>query len=177
MKSDTAPSTMLLLVNFVAFQLAWFACAVAAAHGRQWLGVGVIAPVVAAFVWLAPRPARALQLFAVVTLIGTTWDSATNAIGWMHFVGAPAGGWLAPAWIIAMWTLFATLLNVCLRWLRARPLLSGMLGLVGGPLAYYGGARLGAVSFGNLYAALALQGAGWALLTPLLISLGARFEH
>jgi hypothetical protein len=75
-----------------------------------------------------------------------------------------------------MWALFATMLTVCLRWLRPRPALAAAFGLVGGPLAYYGGARLGAVSFGNLPAALAMQGIGWAVLTPLLIELGARLE-
>jgi hypothetical protein len=126
---------------------------------------------------LAPRPRRALQLFLLVTLIGAVWDSLTGATGWLHFAGAPAVGWLAPAWIVAMWTLFATLLNVCLRWLRPRPWLAALFGLLGGPIAYYGGARLGAVSFTNLSAALLLQGAGWALLTPLLIRLGERFER
>jgi Protein of unknown function (DUF2878) len=176
-RTPAAPSLPLLIANFVAFQLAWFACVVAAARGQQWLGVAAVLVVAAVFAWLAPRPARALQLFALVTLIGAVWDSAVSATGWMTYAGASAAGWLAPAWIVAMWTLFATLLNVCLRWLRARPALSALFGLVGGPLAYYGGARLGAVSFANLPAALALQGIGWAAMTPLLIRLGVRLEH
>jgi len=171
------PSTRLLVANVVLFQLAWFACVWAAARGRAWFGIGAVLVVVLVFVLLAPRRPRALLLMAAVTLIGAAWDSFVGATGWLHYVGAPTAGWPAPPWIVAMWTLFATLLNVSLRWLRQRWLLAILLGLIGGPVAYFGGARLGAVSFANLPAALLLQGAGWAALTPLLIALGAKLER
>jgi hypothetical protein len=177
LRTSGAPSTGLLIGNFLAFQFAWFACVMAAAGGQPWLGIATIAAVAAVFIALSPRPARTLLLYALVTLAGAAWDSLTSATGWIHFIGAAHAGWLLPLWMISMWTLFATMLNVCLRWLRGRTWLAALCGLVGGPLAYFGGARLGAVSFGNLPAAMLLQGAGWALLTPALIGLGARLER
>jgi hypothetical protein len=163
--------------NFVLFQLAWFACVMTAARGQQWLGALIAAAVVGLFAWLAPQRVRALQLFALVTLVGTAWDSLVSATGWIQYAGWPELRWLAPPWIIAMWALFATLLNVSLRWLRGRVLLAALFGLVGAPLAYYGGVRLGAVQLPNALAALVLQAAGWAVLTPWLIRLGVRLEH
>jgi hypothetical protein len=45
-----------------------------------------------------------------------------------------------------MWIAFATTLNVSMRWLRGRPELALLFGAVGGPLAFYAGERLGAVT-------------------------------
>ena len=64
----------------------------------------------------------------------------------------------------ALWSLFAITLNVSLRALRGRPAVGALLGLAGGPLAYLGGEKLGAVAFAQpANALLAL-----ALMMPLL---------
>jgi fucose 4-O-acetylase-like acetyltransferase len=75
--------------------------------------------------------------------------------------------WLAPVWIIALWAGFATLLPVSLRWLLGRWRTAALFGAVGGPLAYYAGMKLGAVSFPDPVVALAALAGGWAVLTPL----------
>jgi len=56
--------------------------------------------------------------------------------------------------------------------LRRRRLLCAMLGAVGGPLSFRAGAALGAVQFIDIWRALALIGAGWAVMLPGLITLG-----
>jgi hypothetical protein len=75
-----------------------------------------------------------------------------------------------------MWGLFATILNVSLRWLRGRWLIAALAGSIGGPLAYYGGHRLGALEFGNQSAALIALAIGWAVITPTLMALATRFD-
>ena len=82
----------------------------------------------------------------------------------------------APYWIIAMWLLFATTLNVSLKWLRHRPYLAAILGLVAGPAAYYAGYKLGGVQIPDFVSAMAALAAGWALLMPLLIHLSVRLD-
>jgi hypothetical protein len=42
------------------------------------------------------------------------------------------------------------------------------MGLIGGPLAFWAGAGMGAVSFSDPVLALLAIGAGWSLLLPLL---------
>ena len=51
---------------------------------------------------------------------------------------------LAPAWILALWALFAIALREPLRWLHGRWPLAALLGALGGPLSYAGAERLGA---------------------------------
>ena len=82
----------------------------------------------------------------------------------------------APYWIVLMWGLFATILNVSLRWLRGRWLIAAIAGGLGGPLAYYGGHRLGALEFGDQNAALIALALGWAVVTPILVALSERFD-
>ncbi|MGB7931118.1 MAG: DUF2878 domain-containing protein, partial [Gammaproteobacteria bacterium] len=79
-------------------------------------------------------------------------------------------------WIVAMWVLFASTLNVSLRWLRGRWMLATLLGAVAGPLAYYAGAKLGGVVITEPLPAFTALAAGWAAFVPLLIRLSTRFD-
>jgi hypothetical protein len=176
MVRSPAPSLPAVIGNFVLFQMAWFVCVITAARGSSWLGVLAVLVVVSIHVVLSPRPRAALQLLAIVSITGVLWDSAVLSTGWLRYNSGWSVAWLAPGWIIAMWTLFGTLLNVSLRWLRGRWLLAAAFGLVGGPLAYYGGVKLGAVYLIHPMPALLLQGLGWAVLTPLLIQLARRCD-
>jgi hypothetical protein len=68
------------------------------------------------------------------------------------------------------------MLNVALRALRPRYLLSAVLAAIGAPLAYYAGARLGALQWVQEVPALLLIAVGWAVLTPLLMKSAQRFD-
>jgi hypothetical protein len=171
-----SPATGALVRNFVLFQAGWFACVLLAAHGRAGLAVLAVAAVVAVHLALSARPLRALLVLFSVTLIGLVWDSVVMDTGAQHYLSGQFLPGLAPGWIIAMWTLFGTLLGHSLRWLRGRPLLAAVFGLIGGPLAYAGGARLGAVTLSDPLLAAVLEGAGWAVLTPLLVRLEERLH-
>jgi hypothetical protein len=75
-----------------------------------------------------------------------------------------------------MWVLFASTLNVSLRWLRGRWMLAMLLGAVAGPLAYYAGAGLGGVVIAEPLPAFTALAAGWAAFVPLLIRLSTRLD-
>ena len=87
--------------------------------------------------------------------------------------GAALAAALPPPWMVALWANFATTLNLSLAGLQSRPWLTALLGLVGGPLAYWGGAKLGAMTFVAPLPALIALALGWAVLTPLLLALAA----
>lgn len=89
---------------------------------------------------------------------------------------AAAAEFLAPWWILALWALFATTLNVSLGWLRSRLLLAGVLGGVAGPFAYWAGERLGALSLREPVAALGALTLGWAAILPALLALARRLD-
>jgi len=171
-----SPRAIGLLFNFIAFQLGWFACVLGAARGWPLTGTAIAALIVVWHIVRAARPAEELKLIAVALLIGVLWDSTLIALGLTDFSSGTLLVGLAPPWILALWALFATTLNLSLRWLRQRWLLAALLGAVAGPLSYWAGARLGAVQFVELWPALIALSVGWALLTPVLMIVASRYD-
>ena len=164
------------LLNILAFQVGWWAVVLSAARDQAIVGVLVVALLLA---WHLTRVRPGLTervLIAAAALIGLAFDSLLQASGWVTFAGGPLFGVLAPLWMVALWANFAATLNVSMRFLRARPWLAALLGGLGGPLAYWGGASLGAMTLVEPLQALLVLAAGWALVTPLLFRLAARLE-
>ena len=83
----------------------------------------------------------------------------------------------APYWIGAMWVLFATTLNVGMRWLRKNLLVAALFGGLGGPMSFLAGEKAGAVTFPDTSTALVVIGLGWAVLLPLLVRFAARNDE
>ena len=158
-----------IAINFVLFQLGWFACVLGAAHGRPWVGVLSVVCIAAWHLSRARLPRRELLLLALAAACGLLFDSALSLLGLAHFTSGVVVAGFAPLWMIALWVLFATTLNVTLRWLHGRSARAAARGCVGGALAYYSGVRLGAMSLTPLATALAVVAVGWSLLTPLLL--------
>lgn len=164
------------LLNFGAFQLAWFACVLAAAQGRALLATLAVAVAVCVHLWLAPRRVPEAMLVLVVTSIGLFWDSLVVSLGLVSYASGNFADGVAPVWIIAMWALFATSLNLSMGWLKGRPWLAALFGAVGGPLAYLAGERLGGVQMPDPVMALGAQAIGWAAILPLLTLLATRLN-
>lgn len=77
-------------------------------------------------------------------LMGVVVDGILNAYGYMSYnVNAKP----IPIWLAVIWLALATLPHHSLSWLKGRYLISALLGLFAGPLAYWGGVRLGAAHF------------------------------
>ncbi len=165
-----------MLINFIAFQIAWFACVLGGAHGWPWLGVVVTAAIIALHLYQATRPTLELKLILVSGLLGFGADSLLTGIGLLHFPSGQLHPQLAPYWMAALWMAFATTFNVSLRWLKPRLGLAALLGLIAGPLAYYGGAKLGGVVFSEPLAGLIGVAGVWTLAMPLLLILAAHWE-
>lgn len=162
--------------NLLLFQVGWFACVLSGAAERPWIGALIAMCIVAMHVLRADAPRSELKLMLCAVAIGAIFDSV---LVWQNWVAYPSGILVphtAPYWIVLMWPLFATVLNVSLRWLRGRWGIAALAGAVGGPLAYLGGHRLGAIQFSNEAAALIALAIGWAVFTPLLLALSQRFD-
>ena len=138
------------LVNFLGFQAAWLACVVGGACGAAMAGAGLALAIVVLHVLRAAQPRVELALALLVGVIGTVWDSALVLLGWLKYSSGLLLPYLAPVWMIALWIVFATTLNVSLRWLRTRPMRGESLGAVGGPICYYAGHALGAVGLSDM---------------------------
>jgi hypothetical protein len=145
-----------------------------AAAGRPWLGLAVVAGVAGLHLALRrPRgPEVLLLLFAGA--LGYALDSLLVIAGVLEFTPAARLGGPSALWMVALWVNLGTTLNVSLGWLRGRYLLSAALGFVAGPVAYYAGARLEAITFGlALPLSLAVIAVEWAVGMPALVAMTA----
>lgn len=165
-----------VFLNFVACQAAWFACVLGGANDRALAGTMVVGAVIGLHLALAQRRLPEALLIAVAAVIGLVWDSALVALGLMSYPAGNFAAGLAPYWIVAMWALFATSLNLSMAWLKGRPWLAVPFGAVGGPLAYLAGERLGGLQMPDPVLALGVQALGWAVLLPMLTHLAARLN-
>jgi hypothetical protein len=164
------------LFNFIAFQIGWFSCVLGAANGYPFIGPLVVFLVAGLHLMLAYQPRKELVLFLLAAVIGAFFDTLLLRTGWLNYNHGMLWVGTAPYWIVTMWLLFATTLNVSLRWLRRSYFWAAVLGLIGGPMSYYGGAKLGGLVFINMPAALLALAIGWALVTPFLVWLSQRFD-
>ena len=167
---------MRLLTNFLFFQIGWFSSVLGGANDMPWFGPLAVLAIVAIHLRLAQRPASEVALLLSCALVGAVFDSMLVAFGWVSYSSGMFSPSMAPYWIITMWMLFATTLNVSLRWLREMPIVAALLGLVAGPLTYLGGAKLGGILLVDQVAALTMLGVGWAILMPGLLILAERFD-
>ena len=165
-----------LLLNFLAFQVGWFSCVLGAANGYPLLGPIAVFMAATLHLALAYKPRRELVLILLAAVIGALFDTLLLQTGWLTYVNGMLWAGTAPYWIVAMWLLFATTLNVSLRWLRGNLFAAALLGLIGGPMSYYGGAKLGGLVFINMPAALTALAIGWAVVTPFLVWLSKRLD-
>ena len=141
-----------------------------AAHGMPWLGVAVIPLVLLFSMAMSPDWKQELGLAAAAAIMGFAVDTVLVAAGIfapVPFVTRPP---FSPLWMVALWVTQATTLNSCMAWLRGRYLAGALFGAVGGPLAYLGGAKLGAASIPSPQGLLVL-GITWAAAFPGLLAL------
>jgi hypothetical protein len=165
-----------ILINAATFQVGWLCCVLAGANHLPWLGTATALLIVIWHVFGSNDWQKELSLVFSVVCIGAAWDSLLVFNGLLQYPSGTLISGTAPHWIIAMWALFATTLNVSLRWLKYRPLLGAMLGAASGPAAYFAGYKLGGVQFPDMATALLALAGGWAVLMPLLTTLSNRFD-
>ena len=165
-----------VVINFVIYQIGWFACVLGAANQQPWLGVLLLIGVLIWHFMQAIDVKRELTLLLVVVIIGGIFDQVMLN---HQLITYEAHGWsnaIVPVWILALWAEFVTILNVSLRWMRGRWLIAVLFGAVGGPLAYMAAAKLGAVTLNMMPATYIVLSLGWAIITPLLMRLSTQFD-
>lgn len=167
---------MHVLTNAVAFKVAWVSTIFGGANELPFLGPMVVMAVVALHLWLVAEPGRELTLILMTGLIGLAWDSVMVTAGWLSYPSGTVVAGLAPYWIMAMWMLFATTLNVTFRRLQGKLWLAALLGVVFGPLSYYAGSAAGAVNLLEPFAAYVALGVAWAIAFPGLLLLATQLD-
>ena len=165
-----------ILINLSLFKAAWAATVFGAAASIP--VAGAIAVAIAVLVHLArSRDVRAeIRLLGLAALVGLVWETLLVTTGVLEYSSGSLFPGVAPYWIVAMWILFATTLNVGMRWLRNSPIVAAVAGAIGGPASFFAGASAGAVTMNNPAFSLLVIGIGWAVLLPLLVQIATRFD-
>lgn len=167
---------MFKLLNFVVYQIVWFVCVLGAANGQAWIGAVAALIAVTGHLVLSGRVVVELKLMATAILVGFVTDSALMRGGFIAFDAAvPLTGW-QPYWMLALWAAFATTLGYSMSWVTRRVWIAALAGAIGGPLAYWGGAKLGAMSILSPGTALPAIAVAWAVSLTVL-AVAARRAH
>jgi len=166
-----------LAINFLLFQLGWFACVLGGAYDQVIIGCLVAMSVIAFHLYQATIPKREFGVLAIALIIGFIYESLMVSLALAQYEHGQSFSSIAPLWIILMWPLFATTLNLSMRWLKnLAPLLTALLGAIFAPLAYLAGERLGAVAYNDILVSMTVIGIAWALLLPLMVTVSLRFD-
>ena len=166
-----------IIFNFLAFQIGWFSCVIFAAKGLPEYGIAIAMLMLIANVIQMDNPLKSMRLIIAISLLGVAWDSLLTANNVFVFGSGMMLDFLAPSWIVMMWLIFSSTINVSFRWLFGRYWLAMILGAIFGPLAYFSGAALDAVIINDTLLAVILLSAGWAVLMPLMMKIAQVFEQ
>ena len=167
----------LLVSNFLLFQAGWFALVLGGTYGKPLTGTLIAALIIAVHLLRADKSGSEIRLLLTALVTGVLFESLLVGLHLAEYSSGLMHPGLAPYWMIILWALFATTLNVSMYWVKQlkTPWVS-LLGAVLAPLTYYAGERLGAVVFPNPAYSLGAISLGWALLFPLLVNFSRRFN-
>lgn len=165
------------MINVVIFQSAWFAAVLGAGNGMPWLGVTAVTAALALHLALSPDWRPELLLAFCAAILGFIVDSVLITAGAFSPVPYLFPEPLTSLWMVMLWVNLATTLNVSLGWLRGRYRFIAAFGAIGGPLAYYGGAKLGAMTRVPDTGGILGIGAAWAIALPLLYVMANMISH
>ncbi|MBK1851975.1 DUF2878 domain-containing protein [Marinobacter sp. 1-4A] len=158
--SETARNVL----NFILFQIGWFACVVYP---------DVIGPIVALlllvihFVLVSQNRLTELQFIGLGTVVGSLLDGL-----WLN-TGVLDNGSdalvITPLWLVAIWATFMSTLSHSLNWISRKVWLAFLFAPIAGPFAYWSASKLGAVTLPDLALSIAALALGWLLVFPLLL--------
>ena len=166
---------MTQFVNILLYQVGWFACVLGLAWDLQWLGASIAISLMAIHFGLAADRALQVKLVLLTAALGLIVDSVQLRAGIFDFRYGLVVEWLPPLCIVVLWMQFATTFRYGMRWLSGRYLLCAGFGLLGAPVAFFAGERLGAISFlPPRIVHYAVLGVIWSVSVPLLIYISDR---
>ena len=135
---------MSYLINFVLFQVAWFAGILGASNQMSHLGVAIILLCLGIHFWRLPKQQikNEASLVARCLVLGFVIDSVLIQTQLMTYASAGLIEGVSPVWMCLLWAALAITLNHSLAWLKKSYWLAAILGGITGPLSYLAGVKL-----------------------------------
>jgi hypothetical protein len=152
------------LLNYLQYQLGWFACILGAAWHRPATGFAIAIVLTAAHLWFAADRVVEARLLLLALALGVAVEGFQVWSGTYRFTSGAVVSWMSPPWLLVMWAQFATTFRFSLRHVMLHPLRAALFGVVGGPIAFLAGDGLGAVTLlPPLLPALARLAVAWGV--------------
>ncbi|HDZ37311.1 MAG TPA: DUF2878 domain-containing protein [Marinobacter sp.] len=159
-----ASETARNILNFILFQIGWFACA---AYPTLLGPVLVLVFLAIHFVFVSQHRFTELQFVGLGTVVGALLD------GLWFYLGVLDDGsgtvLITPLWLVAIWAIFMTTLSHSLNWISRKMFLAFLFAPIAGPFAYWSASKIGVVVLPDLVASLIALGLGWLVVFPLLL--------
>lgn len=165
------------IVNVAGFQAGWFAAVLGAGNDMPWLGLLVMPPVLLIHISISPHKQAEAVFIVLAGFIGFWVDTLLIYAGVFTPVQYLSPEPFSPPWMVVLWMGFATSMNASLKILHGRYLLSALLGAFGGPSAYYGAAKLGAMTVIPGTSDLLVLAVTWAAAVPSLFFISSRINR
>lgn len=162
-------------INFIFFQVCWFACVWGAANNYGWLGPVLVAMTIPPQVYFLTEHNKAETMFVFICGISGFFLETIMILGGVYVPEGQLNLQICPPWMAALWFNMAMLISISLSWLKGKYLLAAILGGFAGPFAYWGGEKLGAITVADAfmrgYVPLVVL---WATVLPVLVYIHSR---
>lgn len=153
---------MKILGNIFIYQAVWL---LAVLGGDSYVYGGLLLLLI--HLAFSPFKGDDLRMMGFLLFVGLLVDGTLNQVGFFSFTET---GFPIPHWLMIIWLALAITPHHSLAWLKNRSLISLLFGALGGPAAYWAGARLGAVTFNwPLLSSLLTLSLIWAFLWPTVM--------
>ena len=164
-----------IAANLILFKVVWALNLYGAVTNTVWIGGAGLTVFVIWHLYSSKTVKVDLRVAVCASCIGLTLDTLYLRSGLLEYSGQIVGSNFAPVWIVILWFNLSLTLNGCMRWLQTRLRLAAILGLVFGPVSYFGGITIGAATLvGNPFILYPAIGIAWAITLPLLLLLASR---
>ena len=169
---------MLKIQNAIFFQITWFACVFGSANNLVWPGLLCCAAFTIWQLMPAHRHPKDIRVLTLAIILGLLIDSAWVQLNFLDYSHKWPHSAIAPLWIMALWIAFALTINHSLSWLNKHPLLPALMGLIGAPLSYLAGQKMGAIKFNdNVILVLFCLAITWAIALSIMYISGPNKHH
>ena len=164
------------LIDFILFQVAWFACVLATRtdfpHALPLAGLFLVLVRVVG----TKRFRQALPFLSACAVIGVIGDSVLVELGFLHFEPY-LNLFGAPLWMVALWLNFGLMVHPLFSWfVKSCP--RALIGFsVGGVIAYYSGEKLEVLNLPMGWKSALAVGAEWGIAGMVLRFLQVRFAN
>ncbi|MBL7114720.1 MAG: DUF2878 domain-containing protein [Kiritimatiellae bacterium] len=166
------------LFHAVIFQILWIALVISA--GSHWsITVTIATPLIAALQLKLFRNTftKSIVFVMLTVCIGMIMDTFLTLVGIIDPARNVIPFPFPPLWLIGLWIAFATFMKTTLTYLCDKPATQWCIGAIGGPLAYWSGARLGAIELhAHIILSLVVLALAWGCVCVVCFSLLKRLD-